>query len=199
MVNKWLLIGIVGALLTGAALALSFVGQSSMSVMEFSHLYGSAEYPVQYSKRLGEYEVKVKYRPLEYHVARFSRNDKQIYDSLMEVNDSIIFLDFKVAGLRQNSPLFEGRQELLEERLMYFLTHITEDLVLSDSHGTYTLLNHSLERNYNITNALNLQLAFKKPQERSFTFTFNDRMLNIGKVNFMVNERDLEKLPHIKF
>jgi len=189
---------LMGTLLLAGVLLLSFDFRKSLSLSEFEQHYRSVEYEAQYAKEIGNYVVKVKYRPVAYHFGKMSRGDRHIADSLIRENDSVIFFDMKIDGLGANSPLFEGDQQLLEERLMYFMAKVKQDLFLVDEGETYRLLNHHLERNYNITNAINIQLAFSKPKGEAFTFTYNDRMLGMGRLNFAMDQNEIQKnLPRI--
>lgn len=192
----WLLTMLM--VVAGASLfMLSF--KPRVSYNDFKELYASSEYSGQFKRSIGRYEVKLKYRPSEYHFAKMSSGDETLKDSLLNANDSVVFFDLKLSADGPNSPLFEGDQALLEDRLMYFLSHLRADLWLSDSKAEYRLLNHHLERNYNITHSINVQLAFQKPRDAKYKFTFNDRMLNIGTVNFMVDQKAIDKeLPHLK-
>ena len=180
------------------ALLLSFDFRRTMSLQEFQQHYNSAEYEAQFTKEIGGYTVKIKYRPSAYHFGKMSKGNKKLTDSLLAANDSIVFFDMKIDGFGANSPLFEGDQQLLEERLIYFMAKVKHDLFLTDKAQSYRLLNHHLERNYNITGAINLQLAFSKPKGDEFTFTYNDRMLGLGKLNFAMDQNEIQKkLPRL--
>lgn len=190
----------LGTALTGAlviVLIVSWGMKATMSLEDFDRFYKSNEYPAQYEKSIGGYDVKIKVRPSKYHCYRMSPNDLQKADSLFVANDSVLFIDMKIVGFSENSPLFEGDQQELEQRLMYYMTFIKEDLWLESEEKVYALFNHHVERNYNITNSLNIQLAFHKPPNGDFTFVYNDRTLNLGAIKIKVQENDLEKIPHL--
>lgn len=191
--------GIAGIVLAVVAtlLFVSWGLKSSMTLDDFDRFYKSPEYPAQYAKQVGGYEVKIKVRPSKYHFYKMTNGEIQRADSLIGVNDSIVFMDMKIVGFGENSPLFEGDQQLMEERLMYYMSFITEDLWLESEDEIYTLINHHVERNYNITNSVSIQMAFHKPVGQDFTFVYNDRMLEIGTMKLKITARDLNKLPNL--
>jgi len=176
---------------------ISWNWKSSLSLNDFDALYKSIDYPAQYAKTIGGYEIKVKLRPVDYHCALLAKGDHNRADSLKTSNDSIIFMDMKISGYGENSPLFEGDQEMLEQRLMYFMSFMKNDLRLEDDHGAYGLVNHHAERNYNITNSLSIQMAFKRTQDKSFTFVYDDHVLGIGTIKMKVDEKDLDRIPSL--
>ena len=183
-------------MLTAGILLVSLTWKNELTLDEYREFYASPDYDCQYEKVIGGYKVQLKYRPTELHIASRVEN-KEERDSLIKENSSVAFFDMKITALSGVSPIFEGDQSVLEERVMYFLAHVTDDLMLHNDDGEYYLLNHHMERNYNINNSIYIQLAFNRPEHKDFTFTYNDRVLGIGKVNFEIKAKDIDKLPKI--
>ncbi len=78
-----------------------------------------------------------------------------------------------------------------DKLMSYYLFDMQNDLYLTGDNGEKIPCNlYVFERNYELTKSNRFMVVFKKPQTGNCKFTYDNRYLNIGKVNFLINNND---------
>ncbi len=157
-------------------------------------------------KEFDDFIFTLQYRPAEYIVAKECiskdcspeeiQTRKSELEELYHFNLKITAKDTKEEMLKKNisSP------EEYFGRIEYFTSHAENDLKLYTSTDTIDCGLYHFERSYNMAPFSNMVVGFERDSIaiEDLTFSFDERVLGIGKINFKIEQETLKKLPSIK-
>jgi len=86
----------------------------------------------------------------------------------------------------------KDEREDYDKLINYYLFEMQKDLKLNSSDGEeVTSSIYSFERNFELVKSNRFIIGFKKPKSQAeITFSYDNKYLNIGKVNFQINKKD---------
>lgn len=200
MGNKFKYIGIVAALLT----CFSCGQESQLSVPDYLSWVNDPANGLKVAKELSDYRFELFYKPVEYIVVNEQRKwevNPDVFTDRMEELKGMQYYTLRIESLTGSEMMRTGISTEQEYglRLQYFSDLAQYDMKLVDGNDTLSCALFHFERNYGIAPYNNIVLGFPKIEGSTAakTFTFNERVLGVGKVNLKITENDINNIPEL--
>lgn len=170
-------------------------------------------------KIIGDYVFALQYKPLDYSVLKAERNlniSKQELNSKTTEIEGLQYFTFQISTKEGNGELLKsgisGKDEKVEyeKRIDYFSSKMQNDIKLIDGQDTLPCVLFHFERTYNLTPYSNFNLGFEYGSEekssgatrapltyKSKRLLYNDHAFNVGAVELMIKEENLNKIPNL--
>jgi hypothetical protein len=196
MKNMWevnkgnIFLGILMAIFWGCS-------QTKFGPEEYVNYVNDKENGFIQTEQVGDYEISVQYRTPEYMTIKEIGVDvltNEIFsETSKEKNGAYYFLFQIMSSNKKSDPLELNMQDKLEytSRISHLMSGIDEDIFLVSGDDTLPCKMHHFERSYHLTHYHNIVLVFERKTEKqadNLKLFYNDRMLNIGRLNFVFNK-----------
>ena len=156
------------------------------------------------AKELNDYKFELLYKPTEFIAINEQRTtdvNKELYHNRIEELKDLQYYTLKIETLTGQEMMRSGitSEQEYSYRLQYFSDIAQYNMRLIDGNDTLTCALFHFERNYGVAPYNNIVLAFPKTDNlnNSKTFTFNEQVLGVGKVNIKIDKKDINNIPQV--
>lgn len=191
----------------------------------FSALIGCKEtilHPVEYikwventenglciEKELNNYYFRLQYKPSNYVVLRELGLEKSYDGNLFNKRkaelDSFYYFNLDISSADKSQSILSNQLKNNEEyyaRLNYFTSFAQSDIKLISSDDTIACALYHFERTYDLSPFNTIVIGFKQPKGKDFLkhdlqILFDDQILSVGQINFLIDRKKLKKVPKL--
>ncbi|MBO9702129.1 MAG: hypothetical protein J7604_18110 [Sporocytophaga sp.] len=178
----------------------------SLNEKEFIEWVEDEENGLLMMKEFDDFIFTLQYKPAEYIVAKECVNkecSKEEIQSRIHELEELYHFNLKITAKDTQEEMLKknisGTDEYFQ-RIEYFTSLAENDLKLYTLNDTIDCGLYHFERSYNMAPYSNMVVGFERKVKtlQDLTFSFDEKVLGIGKINFKIEKDALEKLPTIK-
>lgn len=160
-------------------------------------------------KIIKDYYFRLQYKPADYIVLRELGVEKSYKANLFNQRkaelDSFYYFNLDISSADKSQSILSNQLNNNEEyyaRLNYFTTFAQQDIKLISNDDTIACALYHFERTYDLSPFNTIVLGFKQPKESNFLkydlqILFDDQILSIGQINFLIDRKKLKKVPKL--
>ncbi len=158
-------------------------------------------------KEIGDFSFSVQYHPPAYEAIRGLGKEpitREAFNGSLKEQENLQYYVLRIAASDKKSDVLKlGAMNNSEytSRISYFTNNVMNDIVLVDGNDTLACVMHHWERTYKMTYYTTLMLPFEtgaKYSSNDKRIIFNDKVLGVGKVQVVISQSNINKVPPIE-
>lgn len=200
--NKFIFLAIITVLLTVACKKKQF-----LDVQGYISWVENPENNLFVEKKIGDFEFKVLYKPLDYIVSQEFKRNNFSKDSINKRKQELKDYQYYTLRIRSFKDNEFFRTGILTEneyynRLEYFISEAQKDIKIIEGNDTIPCAMYHFERNYGISPYSSIVLSFEEKDSlnrNDKVFFYDDQVLGVGKIVIKLKSSDISDLPHLNY
>ena len=156
-------------------------------------------------KTIGGFTLVLQYKPIEFMALQVLKNEnvtKREIDNLKEKFSDNENFTLRIESKNNASNVLKqgiNNKEAYYQRLDYLTADVIQDFKLINNTDTIFCALHHFERYDGLAPYVDIVLAFPKARTHSdLRFEYDDHIFGLGKIKFIVNEKDIQHIPELK-
>lgn len=183
--------------------------EKTLQPAEYIRWVENVENGLRTEKVINGYYFRLQYKPDNYIVLRELGVENSYNTSLFNRRkaelDSFYYFNLDISSADKSKSILSNQLNNNEEyysRLNYFTSFAQQDIKLISNKDTISCALYHFERTYDLSPFNTIVIGFKQPKNKEFLkkdlqILFDDKVLSVGPINFLLDRKKLKKIPKL--